>query len=231
MHPELPQAPSRQQGSDFTPAKYELVHFTRDPRMNTTRPVHLPHATIQASPSCLYLGIEMDSRLRWDHHREKVEAKATQRLSVLPALASSTWGTGLINLRQVYRMIVPQMLYGCSAWHISGGKTRGRDIAMLNTITRIQRRAAQIITGAFRTTAGAAVDVEAHLLPAAQLLQQTALGATMRICSTPLHADMALVGGNSKAQSPLGRFSNILKDKYNIKLERLEKRQPHIVPP
>ena len=79
-----------QHGSQFAPAKYELVHFTRDPKANTTHPLRLPHATIEASPSCRYLGIQMDSRLRWDYHREKVEAKATQRLSVLSALASST---------------------------------------------------------------------------------------------------------------------------------------------
>ncbi|KAG9229502.1 hypothetical protein BJ875DRAFT_193500 [Amylocarpus encephaloides] len=33
--------------------------------MNTTHPLRLPHATINASPSCRYLGIQMDSRLRW----------------------------------------------------------------------------------------------------------------------------------------------------------------------
>jgi hypothetical protein len=41
-----------QHGSQFTPAKYKLIHFTRDPKANTTHPLRLPHATIKASPSC-----------------------------------------------------------------------------------------------------------------------------------------------------------------------------------
>ncbi|CAI6041480.1 unnamed protein product [Clonostachys chloroleuca] len=175
----------------------------------------------------------MDTRLRWNHHREKMEAGASKRLSALSALAASTWGTKMVNLRQVYRaMIVPQMLYGCSAWHTPGKDRVNSSSELVKAVRRIQRRAAQIITGAFRTTAGDAVDVEAHLLPVQQQLEQTALEAAMRVRTTPMYNDMAAEANCSDTEkSPLDLLLAILQRKHGVQLNQLERRQPHIVPP
>ena len=88
-----------------------------------------------------------------------------------------------------------------------------------------------IITGAFRTTAGSAADVEAHLLPTLQQLEQTTLEIIMRIRTSPLYDETVHTQDNHLIQCPLHRSSKVLPGNYHVQLDRLEKRQPYVVPP
>ena len=53
----------------------------------------------------------------------------------------------------------------------------------------------------------------------------------MRIRTTPLFAEMAPSENSNTVQSSLNRSLSVLESKYSIQLDRLEKRQPYIVPP
>src|SRR4051812_6005383 len=53
----------------------------------------------------------------------------------------------------------------------------------------------------------------------------------MRIRTTPLFAEMVPSENGNTNQSRLNRSSSILESKYDIQLDRIERRQPHIVPP
>jgi ribonuclease HI len=91
-------------------------------------------------------------------------------------------------MRRIYQAIViPQMLYGAAAWFQPGNMTQ----AQLTTITRdfaaIQKRAACLISGAFRTTAAEALNIELHLLPIRYQLDQLVKATAIRIRTGPTH--------------------------------------------
>jgi hypothetical protein len=117
-------------------------------------------------------------------------------------------------------MILPQVLYGCSAWyksrnrHTSGNphKTKSK---MAHILAPLHRRAAQIITGTFRTTAASAAEVEVYLLPIDQLLEKTSLHTTLRILSTPLY-DYIDPRQDRNTRNPLGQHIKTLQTHYKI---------------
>jgi hypothetical protein len=129
-----------------------------------------------------YLGVWLDKHLDFDTHRRKLLDKANGSLEALRAMTGSVWGASLAAMRKVYQaVVVPQMLYGISVWYYPAARSlpAWEMKRTVNEFTKVQRRAAILISGAFKSTSAAALNVELfitliHLL-IDQIIQESAI--------------------------------------------------------
>ena len=232
--------------SKFDLSKYHLVHFRPKAFTGPELPLFLPGRTLSPEVSAKYLGIVLDSALTWGPHLNHLESKTTKKLAVLSALARSTWGVSLTDLRRTYiSTVLPQFLYCVSAWYVPSGG-HGYKIKEQNTLKymrKVQARAGKIIAGAFKTTAGAALDIELFLRPVNLQLDIFLNDALLRIVSSPAYPYVRSLRvqpspppqSNPSSQqtqayfkrlSPLHKLELRFTAIYNKKLDSLEKRCP-----
>ena len=148
-------------------------------------------------------------------------------------------GLILVPLRQVYRaMLLPQLLYGRSAWYSArerrqSGRLHKGQSRMARLLTATQRRAAQIITRAFRTTAANAVEVEVYLLPLDQQMEKLSIYTALRLLSCPSRPILTYVGGERRCfkENPIAYRARVLQKRYQIHQTNLKYRQPYIIAP
>jgi hypothetical protein len=67
-------------------------------------------------------------------------------------------------------VVIPQIIYACSIWLNASTPRKSYTQNTFNILQKIQAKAARAITGAFKTTARPALDIEAYLLPIKQLI-------------------------------------------------------------
>lgn len=103
------------------------------------------------------------------------QGKKGEKLGPLGSIAASSLGLSTLDSRRLYiATILPIILYGCSAWY-SPGTERGTKMIeqrVIKKMAALQRRGAQVVAGAFRTTGGAELDIELHLLPMKQQMEK-----------------------------------------------------------
>jgi ribonuclease HI len=203
---------ARRHAAKFAPDKFELIHFT-NPKEPEPEPAYAPSLTgpidiwdpytheghdlmpiqhqatiIQPTESARYLGIWLDKTLSFDAHRIKAINRANSSLEALRNITGSTWGASLTAMRAIYRgIVVPQLLYGAAAWFSPASRLipATDQSKIINEFTKIQKRAAILISGAFRGTAAAALNMELHLLPIRLQMQQTIEETAIRIQTAP----------------------------------------------
>ncbi|KAJ5159350.1 uncharacterized protein N7500_009001 [Penicillium coprophilum] len=207
---------AKKHAAKFAPDKFELIHFANprstatttttantattttdiwevpdDPLGHDGMPVVIPGdipAVLAPKEVARYLGVWLDKHLNFTTHRKKMLAKGAGSLEALRGISGSTWGSSLIAMRKVYQaVIIPQMLWGLSAWYCPAARAmpRGDLDKLTNELTKIQKRAAILISGAFRGTAGAALDTEIFITPIRLRIQQIIEETAIRILTGP----------------------------------------------
>ncbi len=145
---------------------------------------------VPVSCSAKYLEIYFDSYLTRKSHLAYLEAKTIQKLSILSAMAKSTWGVNINDRRRKYiSTVLSQFLYCVSVWFVSSGGHgfKGKKDRILALIGRIPARARKIISGVFRTSAGAALDIELFLQAVNLQLNIFLYDALLRIVTGPIY--------------------------------------------
>ncbi len=107
-------------------------------------------------------------------------------------LSKTTFGLPHKYIRQLYKSVVqPKMEYALPVWYEpvrmgEEGRRKG-SVGVMRKLGKVQRLAARIITGGFRTTATDVLDFHAGLPPIDLHLNRIALNAATRLATLPDH--------------------------------------------
>ncbi|KAK9443888.1 uncharacterized protein VB005_02413 [Metarhizium brunneum] len=183
----------------------------------------------------------MDSALRWKPHIDEIRRKVTKTISALCSLGGSTWGLTFQDMRKIYKgVVVPQIMYACSAWSNANWRTRNMPYTnkTLVNLQSLQTRAARLISGAFKATSTPALDIETHLLPIEHQIWKHNIECLGRIGlgEQDLREEEPQHGANGQRirktrMSPRKAIQKAIQDEQGFNIKRLEVITPHVVPP
>lgn len=178
----------------FDIGKCLLVHFTRNQRKCTPTPMHVAGQTVEAVDSAKYLGMILDRRLRFHEQVEAAVAKGTAATMAIARLTRPTLGLPHKHERQLYRaVVIPKVEYAAPVWYNpirprDTGKGRKGSVGFARQIGRVQRLAARLICGGFRTTAADFLSYHADLLyPSKSASITQSSNSALRLATLPSH--------------------------------------------
>ena len=171
-------------GVQFEPSKYILVHYTRNRKQTTEAAITIGDLTIKPSSEAKYLGVIFDQELRFKSHLQYVVKKGTDAALALASIAKSGWGAQYKYARQLFSAVIAsRMDYGAVVWRRPKHDGSTASTTQVQKLTTIQRLAMKAITGCYKTTPTASIEIEAELQPAWIRLQTKVLLAITRMRS------------------------------------------------
>jgi len=138
---------------EISPEKCKSIIFTR--RRYTNQPnIYLDDYLIPFTTTVTYLGITLDSKLRWLPHITSLSSFTSRWSNFLRTVSNTWWGTHPSSLLSIYRSIIRSKLdYGCFLFS-SAAYSNWKKINML------QLFCLRTIMGYVKSTPGPAIEIE-----------------------------------------------------------------------
>ena len=187
--------------SRFEVIRSAISHFSRktekDPdsenrRIPLTRPaLTLGDQTVQEVTCYKYLGIQINSQLKWKKQAQRASANATNWLLQYQRLSRPTTGIGTKLMRQLYTAVVlPKITYGIDIWYKPPTKPEGQtknsgSVGALCNLIKAQHIATLAITGTLRTMPNDFINIHAGILPMELVLLKACHNALICILTLP----------------------------------------------
>jgi hypothetical protein len=131
----------------------------------------------------------MNQRLSYKAHLEVIKGRIAIILGAFRRLIQSTWGYTLEAARTLYLSAVrPVLAFGALIWYPYGLKQPKKLKEDLNSL---QGKFLRAITGAYKATAKAALEVEAFVEPLDLYIEKTATKSLLRQISRGLNRDIS----------------------------------------
>ena len=138
---------SQEWGLTFNVAKCQAIDISTL-RQRSSLELRMHDALVTQVQEFRYLGVWVDSSLRWARQIRESCSACMARLRVLRRLCATYWGLHPQVVEVLVKALVfPRLFYGVSAW---GGAIRF--LARLRPIDRVLRMAAVVTLGLLRTT-------------------------------------------------------------------------------
>lgn len=95
----------------------KFVYMLLKGKLHRNPIVRLNNDTIRRATVVKYLGVHLDSNLRYDYPIQQTKIRAMKMLQSLRIHARRKWGIPPRSIRQIYeRAILPMMTYGIEVW-------------------------------------------------------------------------------------------------------------------
>ena len=130
------------------------------------------------------MGVIFDQQLNFKSHLQQSIKKGTKAALALAGVARTTWGVPYRYARQLFQTVIaPRTDYAAIIWHRPKQNGSTADTTQIRKLNTVQRLAMKAISGCYRTTPTAAMEIETELQPVWIRLQTRVLLAITRMQS------------------------------------------------